>query len=223
VPRKPASAVDAPARERLTRATIVQAAIAIADADGMDAVTMRRLADDLGVVPTAIYWHLRSRNEVLQEMMVSATGELQVPDPDVDADWVELAREASRSLRTLLLRHRWVLPLVSQFPGVGVGGFVDAMLRIGEIAGFDTVESVKMARLVGTHVVGSVVFADEGEPDVTAMPDIAGRDRLTFVAEYVRLDTSAVFEQGLGYILDGLRRDWSLARGVDTRSAAPAN
>jgi hypothetical protein len=107
-----------------------------------------------------------------------------------------------------------VLPLVPQFPGVGVTNYVDAMLRIGRLGGFDNLGAVTMARLVGTHVVGSVVFAEgENDPSLLPAPELAARGLLSFATEYVHLDTNAVFEEGLDYLLAGLQ-ERSPIRGI---------
>ena len=73
-------------RSRLSKATVVERALALADADGLDALTIRRLAQELGVTPMALYWHFRSKEELLAGLGDQIWGEIDT-DVDPDAPW----------------------------------------------------------------------------------------------------------------------------------------
>ena len=73
-------------RSRLSKATVVQRALALADAGGLDALTIRRLAQELGVTPMALYWHFRSKEELLAGLGDQIWTEVST-DIDPDAPW----------------------------------------------------------------------------------------------------------------------------------------
>ena len=73
---------DTPGRTTLTPQTVVEGALALADAEGLEAVTIRGLAKELGVTPMALYWHFRSKDELLDGMAARIFEEI---DPSVDA------------------------------------------------------------------------------------------------------------------------------------------
>lgn len=91
-------------RARLSKQAVVQRALALADAEGLDALTIRRLATELGVTPMALYWHFRNKEELLAGLADQVWGEL---DTDVDAaePWHRQLRGLLESLLTVLRRH----------------------------------------------------------------------------------------------------------------------
>jgi AcrR family transcriptional regulator len=197
----------------LTRQGIVEAAMRIVDADGLPALTMRRLAGDLGVATTAIYWHLRTRDEVLLGMLEVAVEEIEVPH-DEGALWVDDLRTVCRSMRSMLRRHPWIPLVHGAFPGMSAPRYLTAVSAVGTRAGFDADQIALVARLLGTFVVGSTLretseppahsardatlarWAELGEPELAQlMPALA------------RVDDDALFERGLSYLLAGLSAD----------------
>src|SRR5271165_7521450 len=84
-------------RPRLSKASVVERGLALGDAEGLEAVTIRRLAADLGVTPMALYWHFRSKDELLVGLADSVWTEI---DTDVDpaADWSAQLRGLLESL-----------------------------------------------------------------------------------------------------------------------------
>ena len=80
------AALEEPAdaeRTRLTRAVVVDRALQLADADGLEALTIRKLATDLGVTPMALYWHFRSKDELLDGLTERLWGEMGTPAKSV--------------------------------------------------------------------------------------------------------------------------------------------
>jgi len=108
--------IDAPrgARTTLSHERIAEAAIALADAEGLDAVSMRKLAESLGVATMALYRYVNSKDELLELMTdaVAAATEL-VADPH---DWRAVFREAARRRRDTALAHPWLLAAQAQVP-----------------------------------------------------------------------------------------------------------
>ncbi|MEO3924203.1 TetR/AcrR family transcriptional regulator [Micromonosporaceae bacterium B7E4] len=113
---RPASAPAGRPAER-SRAELTAAAISLADRDGLDAVTMRRVAASLGTGPASLYRYVAARDELVDLMVdaVAAEYELAPPSGDWLADLVEFARQA----RTIMRRHPWLVPLVTDQPGIG--------------------------------------------------------------------------------------------------------
>src|SRR6201996_5788581 len=91
-------------RTRLTRATVVDRALALADKSGLDALTIRKLATELGVTPMALYWHFRGKEELLDGIAGRLWGEIDLT-VDRGAPWTEQIRALLESLLTVLRAH----------------------------------------------------------------------------------------------------------------------
>ena len=92
-------------RRPLTRDAIVDAALTLLDRDGLAGLSMRKLADELGVGAASLYWHVGDKEELLGLLLDRIVGETQVPDPD-PGNWQEQVKEMGRESRRLLQRHR---------------------------------------------------------------------------------------------------------------------
>ena len=99
------------ARERLSRDSIVSGAIALADAEGLDAVTIRRLAQDHDVTPMALYWHFRNKDELLNGLSDQFWSEIDT-DVDETAPWAAQLRGLLESLVQVLRTHPSASPLL---------------------------------------------------------------------------------------------------------------
>ena len=113
--------IDAPrgARTTLTHAQIAEAAVALADAEGLDAVSMRKLAERLGVATMALYRYVDSKDELL-ELMTDAVTDPSILTADADADdpadWRAVFREAAWRRRATALAHPWLPQAQAQVP-----------------------------------------------------------------------------------------------------------
>jgi AcrR family transcriptional regulator len=94
-----------PRRDALNRTRITTAAIELLDADGVAALTMRRLADRLDVAPPTLYWHVKTKDEVLDLAVDAIFAEVTVPDRT--DDWRHDARTLVLRWRATMLRHPW--------------------------------------------------------------------------------------------------------------------
>ena len=92
-------------RRPLTRDAIVDAALALLDREGLAGLSMRRLAQELGVGAASLYWHVADKEELLGLLLDRIVGESKVPDPD-PSNWQEQVKEMGRENRRLLQRHR---------------------------------------------------------------------------------------------------------------------
>jgi AcrR family transcriptional regulator len=92
-------------RDPLTQEQIVDAAMQLLDAEGLDGLSMRRLADDLGTGAASLYWHVGSKDGLLDLIFDRVIGEQQVPDPE-PGRWPEQLKEVAHSMRASILQHR---------------------------------------------------------------------------------------------------------------------
>ncbi|MGY1642887.1 TetR/AcrR family transcriptional regulator [Geodermatophilus sp. SYSU D00703] len=92
-------------REPLNRGRVLRAAVDLADEAGITAVSMRRLAQQLGVVPMALYKHVADKEELLDGMVDAVLGEIEPPDPALD--WRGAVRQRVLSARRAVLHHPW--------------------------------------------------------------------------------------------------------------------
>jgi TetR/AcrR family transcriptional regulator, tetracycline repressor protein len=95
----------APARVPLTRDAIIDAALRVLDRDGIDRLSMRRVADELGAGAASLYWHVRNKGELLQLLSERIAEQITLPAPD-PARWQEQLRDVARQFRAAAHRHR---------------------------------------------------------------------------------------------------------------------
>jgi len=103
--RREAARPAATRRERLNTERVLRAAVALADEAGIGAVSMRRLAQELGVVPMALYKHVADKDELIDGMVDVVIGEIGPPDEDLD--WKNGVRQRILAARRAVLRHPW--------------------------------------------------------------------------------------------------------------------
>jgi AcrR family transcriptional regulator len=96
----------------LDRESVLDAGIETADEDGLDAVTLRRVAERLSVTPMALYRHVASKDDLLDGMADLLYAELDLPEPG--GDWWEGLAAIARSTRRVLFAHPWAVPLFSR-------------------------------------------------------------------------------------------------------------
>jgi AcrR family transcriptional regulator len=92
-------------RDPITREAIVDTALRLLDRDGLDQLSMRRVAEELGTGAASLYWHVGSKDGLLDLVLDRVIGEVDVPDPDPER-WQEQVKELARAQRAVILRHR---------------------------------------------------------------------------------------------------------------------
>src|SRR5437762_8451948 len=142
-------------RKPLSRSRIAQAALAVVDRDGLEALSMRRLGAELGVEGMAVYRHFPNKAAVLAGVVDVLLAELVIPPPS-RVPWQTVFREVSRAYRALLLRHPHAIPLLAALPltdpaAARAAGGVVALLRE---AGFDAQSAPKTLATITSYVVG---------------------------------------------------------------------
>jgi AcrR family transcriptional regulator len=147
-----------PRRDRgLSRDEIVRAAIAIADAEGLEAISMRRIARDLRVGAMSLYWHVGSKEELLDAMRDALEEEIEIPEPT--GEWQADLRVFAYRQRTGLLAHQWLMDIIGSGPPAGpndVRNF-ERMLALFSQASPDLILSVKLIMTLTMFVMGAVV------------------------------------------------------------------
>jgi len=142
----------------LSRAEIIRAAIAVADAEGPDAISMRRIARELGAGVMSLYWYVCSKEELLDLMLDSIEAEVEVPDPS--GDWrADLSAFAHRT-RAALSQHRWAVEFVGSRPPSGPNDVrnLERMLGLLDGTGVDDARVIMgIFMTVATYVMGAVM------------------------------------------------------------------
>lgn len=107
-----------PPKETLSRAQIVRAALDLLDADGVAGLSMRKLATRLDAGATSLYWHVQTKQDLLELVIDEVYGEVDVPDPEL-AGWRAGAMLFGHSLRSTVLRHPWLPEVIYTMPSIG--------------------------------------------------------------------------------------------------------
>jgi AcrR family transcriptional regulator len=147
----------APRARTLSQADIVAAAVAVADAEGTGAVSMRRIARDLRVGAMSLYWHVESRDELHRLMTEAVQGEIEAPEPS--GDWRADLTAYARNTRAALHRHPWAIDYLGAGPPTGPNDARNADRLIGSIEGLglDLTSTMWTLMTVGTYVTGSTL------------------------------------------------------------------
>ncbi|MFF4414932.1 TetR/AcrR family transcriptional regulator C-terminal domain-containing protein [Streptosporangium sp. NPDC001559] len=210
----------------LSRAQIVRAAMEILDAEGMEALSMRRLGTKLGAGATSIYWHVANKDDLLELVLDEVFSEVPSFDPEASG-WRDAASAFAYGVRQALFAHPWSAVLIGTMPSIGPNAMrlSDGLMRTFAKAGFtgmglDHAASTMMAYVLGTtlpEIAWRSVTRRSGlnEQDlVKAMTDIVTRAANDYpglaarYSEYADLDQEALravnFDFGLTCFLDGL-------------------
>ena len=148
-----------PRRDRgLSRAEIVGTAIAVADAEGPDAISMRRIARELGAGAMSLYWYVASKEELLDLMLDAIEAEIEVPEPS--GDWrADLGAFAHRT-RAALSRHMWAIEFIGTRPPSGPNDVrnLERLLSLLDATGVDDFRVIMgVFMTVATFVIGAVM------------------------------------------------------------------
>lgn len=200
---------------RLTDRRIAEAALDLVDADGIDGLTMRKLAQRLGVSAMALYTYFPDREAVLEAVTQLLLTEVEIPAEDLD--WRETIRHLMRSIRRVGLRHPNAAPLINRFPPrtVDALAFVEVAFRAFRRAGFDDRSTVRCYRALAVYSMGtfdvelSHYFAQHPAAQVVdgSLDTPTAVRLLPHVASIAPLladqDDEEAFEYGLELLLDG--------------------
>jgi len=205
----------------LSRDRVLCAAMAIADAGGLETLTMRTLGQELGVGPMALYRHARNRDDIVDGIVDLVFSEIDLPAGG--ADWKTAMRERAISLRDALLRHRWAIGLMESRRNPGPANLQHHDAVIGSLLadGFDMAMAAHAYSVLDGYIYGfaltkmNLPFEDTAEIAEVAQtmlapfPLNAYPTLAAFITEHAMqpgYDYADEFEYGLDLILDGLER-----------------
>ncbi|SEH01210.1 regulatory protein, tetR family [Nonomuraea solani] len=145
-------------RDTLTREQIVNAAIDLLDAEGLEGLNMRALGKRLDSAATAVYWHVGSKDNLIALAGDQVWGEVPLPDLAV-IGWRAAATQAATGLYEMLARHPWLVQTFTAFlmPSAGKARHDDHALAIFEAAGFAGAQADQAVATVFTFVLGNAL------------------------------------------------------------------
>ncbi|MFC4002786.1 TetR/AcrR family transcriptional regulator [Prauserella oleivorans] len=198
---------DTAERAALTPRVVVEAALALADAEGLAAVTIRRLAKDLGVTPMALYWHFRNKDQLLDGMVERICEKIDLT-ADPSRPWAAQLRALLASMLGVLRSHPATAPLFSTHSTASEANLrmTEVLLDILRRGGFSPAEATQVARHALTTLTGLVGAV----PGTTTPDDERARQLLESLPpeQYPRLVEAAgplsVCEDPDGYFAFGL-------------------
>ncbi|MEU8210864.1 TetR/AcrR family transcriptional regulator C-terminal domain-containing protein [Micromonospora sp. NPDC049044] len=216
-------------RTPLSRDRVLRAAVALADEAGIESLSMRNLAQDLGVVPMALYKHVANKDELLDGMIDVVVGEIGAPE--VGADWKPAVRQRILSAREVLQRHPWA-PLAIESRNMAtpaVLAYLDAVIGTLRAGGFSVDLAHHVMHAMGSRVLGfsqELFDADrragrsgrtEPAPPAALPPEVAAMfPHVAEIAMAASHDDASVLGQGcddqfefefaLDLLLDGIER-----------------
>jgi AcrR family transcriptional regulator len=142
-------------RPTLSREEITRAALELADADGLDAVSMRRIASKLGSGATSLYWYVSSKEDLYELMVDEVVGEIRVPEPS--GDWQHDLREIARAIHAMLQRHPWMVLLgIRPVMGPRTRRFGEIAPRVFDPLGLDAPTRIKILATLNDYLYGFV-------------------------------------------------------------------
>lgn len=211
-------------RATLTRERILRAATSLADRDGIESLSMRKLGQKLGVEAMSLYNHVRNKVDMLDGMVDIVFGEIELPADA--ADWRTAMRTRAISARQVLLRHPWAIGLMESraTPGPATLHHHDAVLGSLRTAGFSIDMAAHAYSILDGYTYGftltelTLPFSNaEGAPGVAEIAESIAKGFRA--GEYPHLAEMTVdratkpgydygdeFEYGLDLILDGIER-----------------
>ena len=223
------------ARAPLSKERVLQAAVALAERDGIESLTMRTLANELGAGAMSLYHYVPNKEQLLDGMVDIVFSEIELPSTDVD--WKTAMRRRAISTREVLNRHRWAVGLMESRATPGPASFAlhNAVLGCLREGGFSIEMTIQAYSVLDAYIYGFVLqekslpfdSADEGaavaQEQVRQFAEQAEEQHSAALAEEfpylaevvaghvakVGYDFTAAFEYGLDLILDALekRRD----------------
>jgi len=212
-----------PRRNPLNRERVIRAAVQLADREGIDALSMRRLAQELGVEAMSLYNHIDGKEDLLDGMADLIVGEID--PPSADGDWKAIARGRILSARRAMLRHPWASAVIvsRREPSSAMMAYMDTMAGIFRSGGF-TVDLLHHGfHALGSRILGfsQELFDDSNDP--TDAPEVRAvmlqqmslaYPNITEIVRQVEHDDASVvgsgcddqweFEFALDLVLDGL-------------------
>lgn len=206
----------APEREPLSRERVLRAAIELVDREGIDALSMRRLAADVGVEAMSLYYHVKNKDDILSGIVDLAHGEIEPPARG--GNWRSAIRRSAISYFDTLRRHPWVTSVPSGGASLAQLSYMDGVLKRLREAGLGPELTHHAYHALESHVVGSALWLARIPPkeelDTLAtevlrqLPGDKYPDLVLHIQQHLSGTSGAMkfFEFGLDLILEGVER-----------------
>ncbi|MCX5266528.1 TetR/AcrR family transcriptional regulator [Streptomyces sp. NBC_00199] len=205
-PRKPLLSTD----------RIVETARTLVDAEGLAAVSTRRLAAELGVSGPSLYNHFRTKDEILEAVADSVSAQVDLSMfEDTGREWRTALHDWAVSYRAALRDHPNIVPVLAQGPGRRPAGLrlADAVYGAMVRAGWPAAQATSIGALMRYFIMGSALgsFAGGFVDDVSAYDpaDYPHLGQAHLLAEQQEKIDERAFETGLTALLDGLARQFA--------------
>lgn len=216
-------------RQPLTRARAIEQAVALADADGIGELTMRKLAQSLGVEAMSLYHHVANKEDIFTGMIDFIFEQIELPVPD--ADWKRVLRSRAASVRSTLKRHRWSIGLLEsrKSPGLSTIRHHDAVIGCLRFAGFSLPLTAHAYALIDSYTYGFILqelnlpletpaqTSDLAESIMSNFPAGSFPHLVEFTVGHVLKPGYAYaheFDWGFELLLEGLERNLSQAHAA---------
>ncbi|MFG2995579.1 TetR/AcrR family transcriptional regulator [Streptomyces sp. NPDC048340] len=199
-----------PRKPLLSRDRIVEAAGSLVDAEGLEAVSTRRLAAALGVSGPSLYNHFRTKDEILEAVADAVSARVDLSMFDGARDWRTALHDWAHSYRDALADHPNIVPVLARGPGRRPAGLrvADAVFGAMTAAGWPPAQATRIGALMRYFILGSAVasFAGGFVDDETAYDpsDYPHLGQAHLLAERRQEVDEGAFETGLAALLDGL-------------------
>ena len=195
---------------------VVEGALSLAEAEGLGAVTIRRLAKELGVTPMALYWHFRSKSELLEGVAARIFEEIDL-SVDASATWPEQLRALLGSMLGVLRAYPSAAILISTRTVSSEGGLLatEVALDILRRGGFTPAEATQIAR----HAFSTITNLVNGEPGVVVRDEseelIDARRRARLLMESLPPERYPRLVEAAAPLSEGVDPDAYFAFGLD--------
>jgi AcrR family transcriptional regulator len=217
-------------REKLTRARVIEAALKVMDADGLEAVTMRRVAREVGVEAMSLYNHVKDKDDLLQGVCNRVMADFEFPTEP--GDWADRCRAGARSWRRVLQAHPDVMRLFAETHGPSTSSTeslkpTEFALRLLQEVGLSDRDTVQAFHAFGGYIQGFVMMEGgsiKGRAREEHLPSLDAANELLEafptlhkVSEYwADCDADEQFEFGLDLLIRGIRDRVASASGAQS-------
>jgi AcrR family transcriptional regulator len=204
----------------LSRDRVLRAAIGLADETGIESLTMRRLAQALGVEAMTLYYYVANKDEILGGIVDAVVSEIELPSPE--ADWKAAIRRTAISAHKVLLQHEWAAGLLLSGPGVSLSRlqYMDSILGSLREGGFSAEMTDHAYHALDSHIMGFTLWEVGISLGLARLQGSIARflqdldiDEYPHLAEHAEQHLKdrdpadeGEFEFGLDLILNGLER-----------------
>ncbi|HEY3179564.1 MAG TPA: TetR/AcrR family transcriptional regulator C-terminal domain-containing protein [Casimicrobiaceae bacterium] len=199
-------------RGKLTRERVLAEALVLLDQEGVQALSMRRLAAHLGVTPMALYNHVGSKRDLLRGIAEIVVDRIHYPDKS--DDWREQVQGCFQALRAACLEHPGAVPLIESADMLPASVFRPMEITLSTLrgAGIDSLDALRAYYLLMTFTIGQISYQIKGWARGVDSADAMQRGRIPIekfpnvsqASSAVEWDFDASFKFGLSIILSGL-------------------